>query len=180
LNQQKFKSCLEFTADESDKDSEYQTANVELQDVTDEDTLDFSLNAKFSGGVGGTIEGIQANAEATTAINTSYHLNTYDEVFVAHASVTSGVDFVGPKGPNAEVKLTLEMADLASKDPERFRQTCGEGFVRSIAYGADLYILLNFHKLDEKTRVQLDYSSKASAGMGDVFKANGSSELTGC
>src|SRR5262249_45189481 len=68
-----------------------------------------------------------------------------------------------------------EMAKLAATDPESFREKCGDGFVSSIGYGADLYLLFHFHHLNVHDRTEISFESHASAGIADIFSAKGSS-----
>lgn len=177
LNNKKFASCIQFGVRE---DTKYQNADAHIQESSDEETLDFSLNAQFSGSVGGVIEGIKAKADATSTLNVSHHIASKDTVFVAHVSVTNGVTYVGAPDGNpksSSVRLTDDMAQLAATNPAQFNEKCGDGFVASIGYGADLYLLFHFHDLEEKDRLELAFLSHASAGIGDVFNASGSSDL---
>jgi len=178
VNQKMSSTCVEF--DPKD-DTKYQTVDLKLQETTDQESLDISLNAEFSGSVGGTIEVVQAKAEATSTLNASHHIDSTDTVFTAHASMTSGVTYAAPAKQAdklTEIRLSPVMADLAKNDPPQFRQKCGDGFIASIGNGADLYILLHFHDMNQKDRLELSFQSKASAGMGDVFNAAGSSKLS--
>ena len=177
LNRKRFSTCVDFTPQD---DTKYQNADVRLQEVTDDETLDITLNTEFSGSVGGTIDVVDAKAQATSTLNASHHMASTDVVFVAHASVTSGVTYAGPKKNDSfpAVSLLPAMALLAQTDPEGFREKCGDGFVGSIGLGADLYLLLHFHTLTTEDRLQLSFDSNASAGFGDVFNASGSSKLS--
>ena len=69
------------------------------------------------------------------------------------------------------------MAQLAKTDPETFRTRCGDGFVSTIGYGADLYLLLHFHSMSSEERLSLSFQSSASASLADVFSADGSSNV---
>src|SRR6516164_2591614 len=51
VNQKMSSTCVEF--DPKD-DTKYQTVDLKLQETTDQESLDISLNAEFSGSVGGT------------------------------------------------------------------------------------------------------------------------------
>jgi len=177
--------CVEFTPVD---DSKYQNGELKLDEITDEDILNITLNTEFKGEVGGSIEGITAKADATTTINATHHIASKDITFVAHASVTSGINFTGvsvndnskdtPRIP-LSTRLTKEMVQLATAHPDDFRARCGDGFVGSIGNGADLYIMLHFHDLNAHDRLELSFDSKASAGAGDIFEAKGSSKLSG-
>jgi hypothetical protein len=179
VNEKKFASCVTFVPISDDK---YQNAEIRLTEILDSETLDYSVNAQFSGSIGGSIEGIEAKAQATTTIDASHHMASSDRLFVVSASITSGVIYtagseqVPKKGP-ISVQLTPAMADLAATKTDKFYETCGHGFVSSIGFGADLYIMMHFHDLTTQDRIDLDFDSKASAGLEDVFSAAASSKV---
>jgi hypothetical protein len=90
------------------------------------------------------------------------------------------------EAPAYQVKMLPDMLAMAvdpkdpkklGKDYEKFRATCGDGFISSIVSGADLYLLFHFHDFNQKTRIDLSNSVKASGGMGSVFGGSGSSSL---
>jgi hypothetical protein len=172
-NEKSLATCIDFVPKE---DNKYQAAGMDLRQTIDEETLDITLNVTLSGGVGGTIEGIKGKADATSKMNASHHMASSDTNFVVHGSVNSGVKFAGP-GVGGAVVLTGAMATLAATDPVAFRTRCGDGFISSIGQGADLYLLLHAHDLSTEDKLELEFDSKASAGMGDVFSANGSSNF---
>ncbi|MCK1409535.1 hypothetical protein [Bradyrhizobium sp. 76] len=176
INQKKYASCITFDQIDENK---YQTADVSLQEVTDDETIDITLNAEFSGSVGGTIEIVEAKADATSTLNSLHHTTSNDLIFTSHASITSGIKYAWKKDGqnNQAVKLTSEMEALARKDPPAFRAKCGDGFVGSVGFGTDLNLLLHFHHLNIHDRLELSFDSKASAGIADVFSAKGSSKL---
>ena len=197
VNQKQYASCIDF---ETSLDKDYQTAALQLEQVTDDDTLDISLNMEFSGSAGGNISGIGAKAAATTSMNGSHHIASTDISFTAHASVTSGVIFAGTDsrpttdsgsattsvnaavatksdGSITAVRLTSDMAKLAETNPDAFRRKCGDGFVSALGNGADLYLLLHFHDLLSEDKSALSFDSNASAGVSDVFSASGKSNL---
>lgn len=166
--------CVEYQAK---TDGAHQSAELRVQEITDKDTLDVTINAEFKGSAKGTIEIIQAGASATTTFNMNRYLSTENVSFVAQGSVTSAVNFAIPSSGSQSVRLRPEMTRLARTDPARFRHMCGDGFVSTIGSGADLYLLFNFHHLTSKERYELRHEIEASAGMGDVFSAKGSSRL---
>ncbi|MHC2367442.1 hypothetical protein ACVIQT_002090 [Bradyrhizobium diazoefficiens] len=174
LNDKKYASCVEF---ESKDDKDYQTANMQLQEITDEDTLDISVNAQFSGSGGGDIYGVGVKGEATSTLNASHHVASKDVTFTVHSSITSGIAFTDNGKTSKSVRLTDAMATLAQEKPLEFEEKCGSGFVTAIGNGADLYLLFHFHDLLTKDRVELAFNSKASASMADVFTASGKSDL---
>jgi hypothetical protein len=168
--------CVEF---EEAPDNNYQNVELGIQEVTDEDTLDITLNTQFSGSAGGNIEGVFAKGDATSTLNASHHVASKDITFTARTSVTSGIRFTGPTGPmkTKSVRLTPEMHKLAVENSTEFERQCGHGYVHSIGNGADLYLLFHFHGLETKDRLDLSFDSHASASMEDVFQASGSSKL---
>ena len=102
-------------------------------------------------------------------------------MFVAQVSVTSGIIFAEGTSDNnipAAIKLAPKMAELLARDPEKVNDKCGDRFVASIGSGSDLYILLHFHDLTTQEKLALEFTSHASAGMGDLFNASGSSEFS--
>ena len=176
VNQKGFSKCIDFV---STNDNKYQTADVRVQQITDEDILDITLNTSFSASASGSIEIFKASAETSMTLNASHHMASNDISFIAHASITSGIINVSPaEGVSLKgVTLLPDMAKLASTNPTIFRDKCGDGFVASIGSGADLYISFHFHELTVKDRLELEYSAKASGGFGDVLSASGSSSL---
>jgi hypothetical protein len=172
-NEKKFLTCVEFKEIRDDK---YQTVDSRLQQTIDEETLDISLNAQFSGSVGGSIEIVDAKAEATSTLKASHHLSSSDTVFIVHESATNGVIYTGPTGSGLNLRPTF--AKLATTDPVAFREKCGDGFIASIGLGADLYVMLHAHDLTTEDKVELEFASKASAGIADVFNASGTSTLS--
>lgn len=174
LNQKKYSSCVEF---EPRNDKDYQIANMQLQEVTDEDTLDVTLNATFSGSGGGDIDGVGVKGDATSTLNASHHVASKDITFTVRASITSGITFADNAKASKSVRLTDAMANLAQDKPLEFEEKCGSGFVSSIGNGADLYLLFHFHDLLTKDRLELAFASSASANMADVFSATGKSNL---
>ena len=171
-NTKKSASCVNAT---SATDKHYQTADTSVQQTFDEETLDFTLNATFSGNVAGDIGVVSAKADSTMSVNASHHLDTTDTNFVAHGSITSGVDYLGPQ--NGQISLTSDAIQSLS-DPVAFRAKCGDGFVATIGYGADLYVLFHAHDLTQEDKLSLTSNIKASAGEGNVFNAGGSSNLS--
>ena len=121
---------------------------------------------------------MEAKAEATSTMNALHHTASNDLVFTSHASITSGIKYAWQKDGNHQaVKLIPETEALAKSDPQAFRERCGDGFIGSIGFGADLNVLLHFHHLTNHDRLELSFDSKASAGVADVFSAKGSSKL---
>ena len=178
-NRKTFSSCVDFTPLD---DRNYQDANLSFQEVTDDETLNVTLNAEFSGSVSGTIDDIGAKAKATTTIDASHSLASTDLNIVAHTSIESGVSYASPPtktSPSGSRSISLlpEMAQLAKSDPETFRSRCGDGFVATIGYGADLYLLLHFHSMNSDDKLAFSFLSSASASLADVFSADGSSNL---
>ena len=133
--------------------------------------MDISLNTSFSASAKGTIEVVQAQGEAKFSLNASHHMSSSDTSFIAHESATNGVVYTGPTGDG--LLLRSDMAQLAKTDPPSFRAKCGDGFVASIGLGADLYVMLHAHDLTTEDKVDLETSASASAGVADIFSANG-------
>jgi hypothetical protein len=75
------------------------------------------------------------------------------------------------------VRLTPAMEKLVNENSGEFERECGHGYVHSIGNGADLYLLLHFHNLETKDRLDLSYEAHASASMADVFSSSGSTKL---
>ena len=173
LNEKKFISCVQFSTIHDDK---YQTVDLILQQTVDEETLDISLNTSFDVSAKATIEVVKASGEAKFSLNASHHMSTSDTTFIAHESATNGVRYAGPLHDG--LLLRPDMADLASTDPELFRDRCGDGFVASIGTGADLYVMLHAHDLTTEDKIDLETSAKASAGMGDVFSGSASGSFS--
>jgi hypothetical protein len=174
LNEKKYASCVEF---DPMPDKDYQTANMQLQEITDEDTLDVSVNAQFSGSGGGDIDGVGVKGDATSTLNASHHVASKDITFTVHASITSGITFTDNAKASKSVRLTDAMAKLAQDNSLEFEEKCGSGFVTAVGYGADLYLLFHFHDLLTHDRLELSFDSSASANMADVFSASGKSNL---
>jgi len=132
LNEKKYASCVEF---DPMNDKDYQTANMQLQEITDEDTLDVSLNATFSGSGGGDIDGVGVKGDATSTLNASHHVASKDITFTVRASITSGITFTDNGKSSKSVRLTDAMANMAQDEPLEFEEKCGTGFVSSIGNG---------------------------------------------
>lgn len=174
LNDKKYAACVEFTKSD---DSKYQNANMQLQEITDTDTLNISVNAQFSGSGGGDISGVDVKGDATSTLNASHHLASKDITFTVNASITSGITFTGNGTASHSVRLTADMVKLAQDKPLEFEAKCGNGFVTAVGNGADLYLLLHFHDLLTKDRLELSFDSNASASMSDLFSASVKTKL---
>ena len=168
----------------------YQNASLRLIQTTGSDSMDVALNVGLSSGAKGSYEGFSGSADFKANYGLKTHYATTDDVLVANASVVNGASYVVPSGsfsdvasplvqraPAGQVHLTSQVEELLEKDPEAFRDLCGDGFVTSIVSGADLYFVLHFSNLDHSTRVQLDTTIKASGGFGDAFSATGEATL---
>jgi len=75
------------------------------------------------------------------------------------------------------IRLLPGLGELLLKRPDDFRRKCGDGFVASINFGADLYSLLTIHVQDEKTREQLETAVETSGGYAGFF-ASGSGSIS--
>jgi len=172
-NQKKFYSCVQY---KEVPDNKYQTLDMRLQQTIDEETLDISLNTSFSASAKGTIEIVEVSGEAKFSLNASHHMSSSDTTFIVHGSATNGVVYAGPTEKG--LLLRLELAQLASSDPQAFRDRCGDGFVASIGLGADLYVMLRAHTLTTEDKVDLETSAKASAGVADIFSGSASGSFS--
>jgi hypothetical protein len=173
-NQKTLSSCIIM---QPTSDTKYKNATVRVREASDEETLKMTLNVELFGSFGGTFEIVKAKADATSTLNASRFVATTDISFVAHATIENGINFAAPPTNASSIALKPDMARLAKVNPRQFREKCGDGFVASIGYGSDLYLLFNFHTLTRDDRLELAFDSKASAGFGDVFSASGSSKL---
>jgi hypothetical protein len=196
-------SCIDFKATQD----LYQDATYQLDESIDLDSLDVSLNIALGAEAHGSFLGIKAGAETKSSFDSKYHTQSSDKVLVAHASVVNGATYVTPVDPGSShqgnvstppknddirpgkgipngvysdntLRLAPTMAKLNKTDPERFRDTCGDGFIASIVSGADLYVMYHFRELDRALSLKLEFSAKANAGFGSLFGASGSSDFT--
>lgn len=77
----------------------------------------------------------------------------------------------------ANLQLTDEARKLGEKDPEKFREACGDGFVASIVSGADLYVLFRLREIDRSRKLTIELHTKAGAGFGGLFGGDASSDF---
>ena len=168
-----YSSCIDFDS-QLDK---YQIAQLDLQHAVDQETLDVALNVNLSASAKGSIYLFSGSAQSSSGLNASYHYASTDETFISRASIQQGANFVIPSKRIGSIALKPAMAKLHTNNPDRFRLICGDGFVASIISGANLYVLYHFHDIDQKSRVEIEASFKASGGMGDIFSGTGSASL---
>jgi hypothetical protein len=185
-----YSQCIQFGT--SFKDS-YQQAEMRFDQAEDNETLSVALNISTSASANGSIGIFSGSASGSFNLDTSYKFTSQDQLVVAKASVVNGSTFVTAQSAQPESRngtdksniqpatapavagITLSAAAVKiAKDPVAFRAACGDGFVASIATGADLYVLYHFTHADRQTRIDIANSLKAGGSVGGVFGANGS------
>lgn len=189
LNKKVMSTCVDFKTISQTK---YEGAQLDLHEATDEETRDVTLNMNFTIAGGGSYAGYGGKGNSSLTKNSFSHFYSKDVLLVAHASTNNGSDVAVPADSNAtsddnnttsgsnrslgfkSIHLLPGMAEL---DPAEFRQRCGDGFVSTINYGADLYSLLSFHVADKKTRDQLETAAQTSGGFAG-FTASASGAIS--
>ncbi len=169
-----------------------QQATMDFKNTVDQETLSVSLNINVSSEAEGGFDDITASAKSTLDLDALYRTASKDQIIVAHASVVNGSTFItSQKKPikNVEgaavspassyslegVRLTDSALNILNgKTPnEDFRTACGDGFVASIATGADLYLIYHFTHLENEVKTKLKTSMEVGGGMTGVFRAKG-------
>jgi hypothetical protein len=201
LNNKVASTCIEFQA-QRDK---FETAEFNYQEATDEETRDATLNMTFTiaGGASTHAYGDYKGNSSLTK-NSFTHYYSKDMLLIGHASITNGALFAVPNtnpkpsdngaidipsappgSPNHKgsdkslksIRLLPGLAVLKRRQPEVFRSMCGDGFVASINFGADLYSLLTVRNAQQTTREELATAVRTSGGY-DGFTASGSGSIS--
>jgi hypothetical protein len=201
LNKKVNSTCIDFKGAQRDN---YETAELNLQEVTDEETRDATLNMTFTIEGGASYAGYGGKGNSSLTKNSFSHFYSKDVLVVGHATVSNGAAFVAPDADPVPAPSTLVGAQKStvkrsqSQEPasgfrsvtlsadlnklwheqfEKFRSKCGDGFIASINYGTDFYGLYTFHIVDKKTRDQLETAVKTSGGYAG-FTAGGSAAIS--
>ena len=198
LNQKMNSACVDFKVQRDN----YETAELDLHEATDEETRDVTLNMTFSIAGGGSYAGYGGKGNSSLTKNSFSHYYSKDVLVVTHVSITNGAVFAVPTtvpepsgngfdpSPPKEsmhgdavpaetkmIKLLPGLADLKRQHPELFRSLCGDGFVATINFGTDLYALLNIHESDAKSKELLETAVQTSGGFAG-FTGSGSGSIS--
>ena len=189
-NRRLYSQCIDYGAVQTD---EFQQATLDYKQAVDDETLLAALNINASVEASGGFDGITANAGAKLNTDVTSKVSSKDVVVVAHASIVNGSSFItaqrhppdpaGGGSQSSPIAVTLSGVTLskaaevllASNDSgSDFRSLCGDGFVASIATGADLYIVYNFTNLKNNQMTMISNSFEAGGGVTGIFSAKGS------
>ncbi|QHP67435.1 hypothetical protein EI171_08335 [Bradyrhizobium sp. LCT2] len=188
LNKKVHSTCVDFKTQRD----RYETVAFNLQEATDEETRDVTLNTTFTIAGGGYFFDIGGTGNSSLTGNTFSHYYSKNFLLISHASVGNGALYVVPsttpapsengavaskEDPNAGsghsnehqppsfslITLTPEAAKIKN-DKKAFRERCGDGFIATINFGADFYALLTIHETDATKRQQLETSVHTTGG----------------
>ncbi len=160
--------CIVF----SEQREPAQARRMSMREVADSyevmESMDMSAEA--------SVKAIGVEVSGKAAFAKELNISSFASSFVLNASVDNGVRYVAPttgasKVAESEistpsggsVRLTPEMAKLASRDLDEFLHQCGNGYVSAVYSGAKLTAVLT---IQEKSLQQQETLSASLSGEG--------------
>ncbi|RVL61000.1 hypothetical protein [Sinorhizobium meliloti] len=152
----------------------YNNKETSFSEVTDEESLWRKLNTSISARA--SYAGYSGGGSYKSEVETKTSSKTITTV--AQATLRTYVEGMSTSEGRSTsiIDLSPTAYQLARTKPASFRQTCGDGFVVQVTYGASLYGILQFTSSNfekkQKTSIAVDASGPAG-----VFKVDGNTQF---
>ena len=148
-----------------------------------EDTVDLissgeelakKLQIQMNGGASGVARVFSGGASIATQIVRETGFSSQTFVGLARYRWTKS----GKEINQALPPLRPEMEVLLDRNPEEFRRHCGDGFVRRVELGADLYLVIEAKQHVYTSHDHRDIKSAVSMGFSRLLGLSGASRMT--